>query len=106
LWGILLFGHVHHVDGKRMLINLHRPLGSFKLQLPLLESQLNLLLEDLALVCIMGRGLVPLAVFHILELFFQRDLVICVGAYQRYHREIAMMPADANWGGRYFINHE
>ena len=29
-----------------------------------------------------------------------------VGAYQRHHRETAMTPADANWGGRYFMNHE
>ena len=29
-----------------------------------------------------------------------------VGAYQRQHRETAMMPADANWVGRYFMNHE
>jgi hypothetical protein len=29
-----------------------------------------------------------------------------VGAYQRHHRETAMTLADANWGGRYFMNHE
>jgi len=29
-----------------------------------------------------------------------------VGAYQRHHRETAMTPADANWDGKYFTNHE
>ena len=29
-----------------------------------------------------------------------------VGAYQRHHQETAMTPAYANWGGRYFMNHE
>ena len=59
-----------------MLVDLHRPLRSFKLQLPLLEGQLNLLPEDFAFICIMQRGVVPLAVFHILELFFRWDFVI------------------------------
>jgi len=72
----LVFGHVHHIGGKRMLINLHSPLRSFKFQLPLLEGQFNLLSEDLAFICIMRCGIVPLVVFHILELFFRRDLVI------------------------------
>ena len=31
---------------------------------------------------------------------------LAIGAYQRHHRETAMTPADANWGGRYFMNHE
>ena len=29
-----------------------------------------------------------------------------VGAYQRHHWGTAMTPADANGGGRYFMNHE
>jgi len=31
---------------------------------------------------------------------------IAVGAYEHHHRETAMTPADANWGCRYFMNHE
>ena len=59
-----------------MLINLHRPFRSSKLQLPLLESHLNLLSEDLALICIMRRGIAPLAVLHILDLVLRRDFVV------------------------------
>jgi hypothetical protein len=33
-------------------------------------------------------------------------LDLTVGAYQRHHRKIVMTPTDANWGGRYFMNHE
>ena len=51
-----------------MLVDLHSFLRSFELQLPLLESHLNLLLEDLAFIYIMRRGIVPLAVPHVLEL--------------------------------------
>ena len=29
-----------------------------------------------------------------------------VGAYLCHHRETVMSTADANWGGRYFMNHE
>ena len=54
-----------------MLVNLHRPLRSLKFQLPLLKSQLNLLLENFAFICIMRRGIVPLAVLQILEFFFR-----------------------------------
>ena len=59
-----------------MPVNLHRLLGSFKLQPPLLESHLNLLLEDLALIGVMRCGIMPLAIFHMLELFFRWDLVV------------------------------
>ena len=31
---------------------------------------------------------------------------LTVGAYKRHHRETAMTLADANWGGRYFMNNE
>ena len=68
--------HVHHIRSERMLVDFHRPLRSFKLQLPLLKSQLNLLLEDFALICVMRRGIMPLAIFHMLELFFRWDLVV------------------------------
>jgi len=72
----LVSSHVHHVSGERMLVDLHRPLRSFKFQLSLLEGQLNLLSEDFVLICIMRHGIVPLAIFHILELLFRRDLMI------------------------------
>ena len=29
-----------------------------------------------------------------------------VGAYQHHYRETAMTLTDANWGSRYFMNHE
>ena len=67
---------LHHVGGKRVLINLHRSLGSLKFKLSLLESQLNLLSEDFAFICIMQSCIVPLAILHVLELFFRRDLMI------------------------------
>ena len=59
-----------------MLTNLRCPFGSFKLQLPLVESQLNQLPKDLALICIMRRGIVPLVVLHVFELVLRRDLVV------------------------------
>ena len=59
-----------------MLVNLHRPLGSFKFQFPLLKGQLNLLSEDFALIHTMRRGVVPFAVLHILKLLFRWYLVI------------------------------
>ena len=59
-----------------MLVDLHRPFRSFKLQLLLLKRQLNLLPEDFALICIMRRGIAPFAVLHVLELFFRHDLMI------------------------------
>ena len=34
------------------------------------------------------------------------ELVTGVGAYQCHHRETAMTPADANWGGSNLMNHE
>ena len=61
-----------------MLVNLHRPFWSFKLQFPLLEGQLNLPPEDFALICIMRCGIMPLAVLHVLELLFRWDLMIRV----------------------------
>ena len=72
----LVFGHVHHIGGKWMLINLPRPVRSFKFQLSLLEGQLNLLSEDFALICIMRHGVVPFAALHVLEFFFRRDFVV------------------------------
>ena len=59
-----------------MLVDLHHPQRSFKLQLPLLKSQLNLLPEDFAFICIMRRDIVPLAVLHVLEFILRRDLVV------------------------------
>ena len=29
-----------------------------------------------------------------------------VGSYKHHHRKTAMTPADANWGGKYFMNYE
>ena len=59
-----------------MPVDLHRLLGRFKFQPPLLESHLDLLSEDFALICIMRCGIVPLAVLHILELILRQDLVV------------------------------
>ena len=70
-----------------MLIDLHRPLGSFKLQLSLLESQLNLLPEDFALICIMRYGIVPLAVLYILEFFFRQDFMIRLQLDQPFQQQ-------------------
>ena len=59
-----------------MPVDLHHLLGSLKFQSPLFESHLNLLSEDLALICVMRRGIVPLAVLHILEFVLRWNLVI------------------------------
>ena len=67
---ILLFVYVHHVCREWMLINLHRPFGSFKFKLPLLESQLNLLTKDFAFIRVMRGRIVPLAIFYVFELLF------------------------------------
>ena len=51
-----------------MSVDLHRLLGSLKFQSPLFESHLNLLSKDLAIICIMQCGVVPLVILYILEL--------------------------------------
>jgi hypothetical protein len=50
-----------------MLINLYRLLAFLQLDSFLLNSPLDLLMEDLALICTMRVGIVPLAVLLILQ---------------------------------------
>jgi hypothetical protein len=59
-----------------MLIDLHRLLALFYLDSPVFNSQLDLLMEDFALICIVRIGIVPLAVLFILQLFSRWNIMI------------------------------
>jgi hypothetical protein len=55
-----------------MLINPHRLFSfgkGFKLKFPLLNSWLNLLSEDLAIISVMRRRIMPVAILHPFKLF-------------------------------------
>jgi hypothetical protein len=53
---------VHHIDRKRIAINLHRPLGIIKLDFASLNSRLDLLSEDFAIIGRMRPRIMPLAI--------------------------------------------
>ena len=59
-----------------MPINLHRLLGCIKLDASLINSQLNLLTEYFTVICMMGDGVMPLAISLFLELFSRRESMI------------------------------
>ena len=59
-----------------MLVNFHRLLRSFKLEPPLFDGQLYLLMKKFAIIGIMRCCVVPLAIPHVLELLVRWDFVI------------------------------
>src|SRR6185312_16603151 len=70
------FSSIYHVCWKRMPINLHRLFGCLKLEPSLFYSRLYLLTKHFALIGVMRRCIVPLAVLDILQLLICRDLVV------------------------------
>ncbi len=60
---------VHHIDRKRIAINFHRPFRIIKLDFTSLNSCLDLLPEDLAIISRMRPGIMPLAIPFLAQFF-------------------------------------